>query len=153
MFLVLGMPTTYAGRNDLLGPHQSWPIHWGFHLHWCFVDSTNVERNAIIVPEWTRQFFGLHNGLLCRKLIIFFKLILHFYNALTTFQIFLHARMTWRGSKLLKNFIQYGLILFSWFTCMTRISDYKHHWSDVLAGAALGTIVALTVVRLMRLNL
>lgn len=62
-------------------------------------------------------------------------------------QIFLHARMTWRGSKLLKNFIQFGLILFSWFTCMTRISDYKHHWSDVLAGATLGTIVALVVVK------
>lgn len=121
-------------------------------MRWCFVNGTNVERNAIVVPEWTRQFFGLYNGLLCGKLFVFLKHIIHLYNALSTLQIFLHARMTWRGSKLLKNFIQFGLILFSWFTCMTRISDYKHHWSDVLAGATLGTIVALVVVGLNILN-
>lgn len=61
-------------------------------------------------------------------------------------QIYLHARMTWRGSRLLKNFIQFLLITIAWYTSMTRISDYKHHWSDVLAGASLGTIVALVVV-------
>lgn len=84
-----------------------------------------------------------------------------------TFQIYLQARMTWRGSKLLKHFIQFVLVLLSWYTCMTRISgnwfsylktakefyglivsisDYKHHWSDVLAGATLGTFCALIVV-------
>lgn len=56
--------------------------------------------------------------------------------------------MTWRGSRLLKHFLQYLLITMSWFTCLSRISDYKHHWSDVLAGAALGAIVALLVVRI-----
>ncbi|XP_037046473.1 putative phosphatidate phosphatase [Bradysia coprophila] len=59
--------------------------------------------------------------------------------------IYLQARMTWRGSKLLKHFIQFVLVLLSWYTCMTRISDYKHHWSDVLAGATLGTFCALIV--------
>lgn len=54
--------------------------------------------------------------------------------------------MTWRGSRLLKHFLQYVLIMLTWYTCLSRISDYKHHWSDVLAGGALGAICALIVV-------
>ncbi|XP_055316381.1 putative phosphatidate phosphatase [Sitodiplosis mosellana] len=56
--------------------------------------------------------------------------------------IYLQARMTWRGSRLLKHFLQYVLIMMAWFTCMSRISDYKHHWSDVLAGGLIGVTVA-----------
>lgn len=54
--------------------------------------------------------------------------------------------MTWRGSRLLKHFLQYVLIMLTWYTCLSRISDYKHHWSDVLTGAALGAICAMIVV-------
>lgn len=57
--------------------------------------------------------------------------------------IYLHARMNWAGSKLLKHFLQYLLLLITWYTCLSRISDYKHHWSDVLAGATLGVFGAL----------
>ncbi|XP_053666150.1 putative phosphatidate phosphatase [Anopheles marshallii] len=59
--------------------------------------------------------------------------------------IFLQARMNWRGSKLLKHFFQFLLILLAWYTCLSRISDYKHHWSDVLAGGVLGATVAIVV--------
>lgn len=59
--------------------------------------------------------------------------------------IYLQSRMNWRGSKLLKHFIQFLLILLAWYTCLSRISDYKHHWSDVLAGAVLGSTVAIVV--------
>jgi phosphatidate phosphatase len=57
--------------------------------------------------------------------------------------IYLHSRFNWEGSKLLKHFIQYLLVLIAWYTCLSRISDYKHHWSDVLSGACLGVIGAL----------
>lgn len=59
--------------------------------------------------------------------------------------IYLQIRMPWRGSKLLKHFVQFLLLLLAWYTGMSRISDYKHHWSDVLAGAVLGTFCAFII--------
>lgn len=59
--------------------------------------------------------------------------------------LYLQSRMNWRGSKLLKHFLQFLLILLAWYTCLSRISDYKHHWSDVLAGAVLGSTVAIVI--------
>ncbi|XP_043257928.1 putative phosphatidate phosphatase isoform X1 [Colletes gigas] len=59
--------------------------------------------------------------------------------------LYLQLRITWKGSKLVKHLLQSLCLLMAWFTALSRISDYKHHWSDVLAGTALGTIVALVV--------
>ncbi|XP_060536290.1 putative phosphatidate phosphatase isoform X2 [Cylas formicarius] len=58
------------------------------------------------------------------------------------FAIYLQKRMTWDGSKLLKHTLQFLAVLNAVFTAMTRVSDYKHHWSDVLSGLLLGAIVA-----------
>lgn len=33
----------------------------------------------------------------------------------------------------------------AFYTGLTRVSDYKHHWQDVLAGLTLGTSVAAIV--------
>lgn len=59
------------------------------------------------------------------------------------FAIYLQKRMTWDGSKLLKHTLQFLAVLSSVFTAMTRVSDYKHHWSDVLIGLLLGATVAI----------
>jgi phosphatidate phosphatase len=53
--------------------------------------------------------------------------------------------MRFRGSKLLKHFIQLIFIAAALFTALSRISDYKHHPTDVLAGSILGTAVAIFV--------
>lgn len=56
---------------------------------------------------------------------------------------YLQSRMTYKGSTLLRHFLQFLLIMMAWFTGLSRISDYKHHWFDVLAGSLLGSIVAI----------
>ncbi|XP_043479184.1 putative phosphatidate phosphatase [Leptopilina heterotoma] len=59
--------------------------------------------------------------------------------------LYLELRFTWKGSKLLKNVLQFICLLAAWFTALTRVSNYKHHWSDVLAGSVLGTVIAVIV--------
>lgn len=60
--------------------------------------------------------------------------------------LYLHCRMNWRGSKLLKHFLQFAFIMAAWYTALSRISDYKHHWSDVLSGSLQGLIVCLIII-------
>lgn len=60
------------------------------------------------------------------------------------FAIYLQIR--WRPNydlRLLKNVLQFGAVFFAIFVGMTRISDYKHHWSDVMGGLILGGVVAI----------
>ncbi|XP_069681611.1 putative phosphatidate phosphatase [Periplaneta americana] len=59
--------------------------------------------------------------------------------------IYLQARFTWQGSKLLRHFIQYLCFMMAVGTGLSRISDYKHHWSDVLIGSLQGALVAVLV--------
>ncbi|KPU76359.1 uncharacterized protein Dana_GF13080, isoform C [Drosophila ananassae] len=65
--------------------------------------------------------------------------------AMVYLALYLQARMTWRGSKLLRHLLQFVFIMVAWYTALSRVSDYKHHWSDVLAGSLIGSLCALVV--------
>uniref|UniRef100_A0ABM0GST1 Lipid phosphate phosphohydrolase 1-like n=1 Tax=Saccoglossus kowalevskii TaxID=10224 RepID=A0ABM0GST1_SACKO len=57
--------------------------------------------------------------------------------------LYLESRMKWKRVRLLKPTLQFIAILLALFCCMSRISDYKHHSSDVFVGFILGTTVAV----------
>ncbi|XP_014095866.1 putative phosphatidate phosphatase [Bactrocera oleae] len=67
--------------------------------------------------------------------------------ALTYIAIYLQYKITWRGSKLTRHFLQFTLVMLAWFTALSRIMDNWHHWSDVLCGSVLGFAMALITAR------
>lgn len=64
------------------------------------------------------------------------------------FQLYLQARMKGDWARLLRPTVQFGLIAASIYVGLSRVSDYKHHWSDVLTGLIQGALVATLIVSL-----
>src|ERR1700723_3415880 len=60
------------------------------------------------------------------------------------FQLYLNTRLTCAcgGLQVAKTMIQFTLVCIASFISLSRVSDYKHHWSDVMAGMFLGAISA-----------
>jgi len=58
-------------------------------------------------------------------------------------QFYFHRRLDSDYSVLLKYVAEMLVCTLAAFTCLTRITDNMHHWSDVLAGVAVGLIVAV----------
>ncbi|XP_057698614.1 phospholipid phosphatase 3-like isoform X2 [Corythoichthys intestinalis] len=58
---------------------------------------------------------------------------------------YLQARLTWREARLLRPVLQFFLFLLAVYTGLTRITDNKHHPSDVLFGHILGGLTAYLV--------
>ncbi|XP_070562599.1 phospholipid phosphatase 1-like [Ptychodera flava] len=57
--------------------------------------------------------------------------------------LYLEVRFTWKISRLVKPVLQIAVLMLALMCSLSRISDYKHHWSDVLGGGLLGVIVAI----------
>lgn len=60
--------------------------------------------------------------------------------------IYLEARLVFlHRAKVIKPIIQLIAFIAAWHTCMSRVSDFKHHYTDVIAGACIGFSVAIFV--------
>lgn len=66
------------------------------------------------------------------------------------FQLYVQARLAAKWARLLRPTIQFFLVAFAVYVGYTRVSDYKHHWSDVLTGLLQGVLVAALNVSLQR---
>ncbi|KAJ6657645.1 hypothetical protein lerEdw1_002146 [Lerista edwardsae] len=64
---------------------------------------------------------------------------------MTYLVFYLQARFTWQGARLLRPLVQFVLLMLAIYTGLTRISDYRHHPSDVLVGLLQGALVAYWV--------
>ncbi|XP_037551333.1 phospholipid phosphatase 2 [Nematolebias whitei] len=61
--------------------------------------------------------------------------------------LYVHARMQGKWTRLVRPTIQFFLVSFSLYVGYTRVSDYKHHWSDVLVGLLQGALIAVLTVK------
>ena len=61
-------------------------------------------------------------------------------------QMYIQVRMQPRRLHLMKAALQVAALWLALCTCLSRVSDYKHHWTDVVAGALLGGVVAILMV-------
>ncbi|TWW57638.1 Phospholipid phosphatase 3 [Takifugu flavidus] len=84
------------------------------------------------VQEARKSFFSGH-----ASFSLFTMLYLAFY---------LQSRFTWRGARLLRPLLQFTLLMMAFYTGLSRVSDHKHHPTDVLAGFVQGALVAYCIV-------
>uniref|UniRef100_A0A1A7WN39 Phospholipid phosphatase 3 n=1 Tax=Iconisemion striatum TaxID=60296 RepID=A0A1A7WN39_9TELE len=59
---------------------------------------------------------------------------------------YIQSRFTWRGARLLRPLLQFTLLMMAFYTGLSRVSDHKHHPTDVLAGFVQGALVAYCIV-------
>ncbi|XP_062858233.1 phospholipid phosphatase 3 isoform X2 [Trichomycterus rosablanca] len=84
------------------------------------------------VQEARKSFFSGH-----ASFSMFTMLYLVFY---------VQSRFTWRGARLLRPLVQFTLLMMAFYTGLSRVSDHKHHPTDVLAGFVQGALVAYCIV-------
>jgi phosphatidate phosphatase len=95
-----------------------------------YVDDDNICRPTNEKKYWdSRKSFPSGHSSVAVYCMLFLALYIQF-------------RIHWRKLYFLKLVIQVGLLLLAVACVLSRISDYKHHWSDVLAGSIIGIIVA-----------
>ncbi|KAM9242125.1 phospholipid phosphatase 2 isoform 3-T6 [Dugong dugon] len=61
--------------------------------------------------------------------------------------LYVQARLRWKWARLLRPTVQFSLVTFALYVGYTRVSDHRHHWSDVLVGFLQGALVAGLAVR------
>ncbi|XP_053770825.1 phospholipid phosphatase 1 isoform X1 [Desmodus rotundus] len=97
-----------------------------------YIENYVCRGNAQKVKEGRLSFYSGHSSFSMYSLLFV--------------ALYLQARMKADWARLLRPTLQFGLVATSVYVGLSRVSDYKHHWSDVLTGLAQGALVAVLVV-------
>ncbi|KAK1805969.1 hypothetical protein P4O66_013013 [Electrophorus voltai] len=97
-----------------------------------YVSEINCTGNFNDVTESRLSFYSGHSsfGMYCMLFLA----------------LYVQARLRAKWARLLRPTIQFFLVAFAVYVGYTRVSDYKHHWSDVLVGLVQGAVVAILTV-------
>ncbi|XP_041347286.1 phospholipid phosphatase 1-like [Gigantopelta aegis] len=60
--------------------------------------------------------------------------------------VYLQLRLPRHSFRLMRASLQFCSAMVALYVCVSRISDYKHHWSDVISGGVIGTLVAVLTI-------
>ncbi|XP_067254801.1 phospholipid phosphatase 2b [Chanodichthys erythropterus] len=98
-----------------------------------YVAAINCTGDPREVTEARLSFYSGHSsfGMYCMLFLAFY----------------VQARLNAKWARLLRPTIQFFLVAFAVYVGYTRVSDYKHHWSDVLVGLLQGALIAILTVR------
>ncbi|XP_015243963.1 phosphatidic acid phosphatase type 2D [Cyprinodon tularosa] len=97
-----------------------------------YIPEVNCPQPKLkLVEEARKSFFSGH-----ASFAMYTMLYLAFY---------LQARLSWRGARLLRPLVQFLLVMLAIYTGLSRISDYRHHPTDVLTGFIQGGLTAYWV--------
>ncbi|XP_062966544.1 phospholipid phosphatase 2 isoform X3 [Cynocephalus volans] len=111
-----------------------------------YVQLEVCKGNPLNVTEARLSFYSGHSsfGMYCMMFLVWAP-------RLTTSpappQLYVQARLCWKWARLLRPTVQFFLLAFALYVGYTRVSDHKHHWSDVLVGLLQGALVAGLTVR------
>ncbi|KAK6484519.1 phospholipid phosphatase 3 [Huso huso] len=97
-----------------------------------YIDNYSCLGDESKIQEARKSFFSGH-----ASFSMYTMLYLTFY---------LQSRFTWRGARLLRPLLQFTLIMMAFYTGLSRVSDHKHHPTDIMAGFAQGALVAYCIV-------
>ncbi|XP_060916762.1 phospholipid phosphatase 1 isoform X2 [Labrus mixtus] len=97
-----------------------------------YIEDFTCTGDATMVSEGRLSFYSGHSS---------FSMYCMLFLAL-----YLQARLQADWARLLRPTIQFFLIAATVYTGLSRVSDYKHHWSDVLVGLLQGALMALLVI-------
>ncbi|XP_033820855.1 phospholipid phosphatase 2b [Periophthalmus magnuspinnatus] len=94
-----------------------------------YIEAENCTGRPQDVTESSLSFYSGHSsfGMYCMLFLA----------------LYVQARLAAKWARLLRPTIQFFLVAFAVYVGYTRVSDYKHHWSDVLVGLLQGALVAV----------
>jgi len=115
--------------------------------HFLDVCQPDIDCKKIFTPQYFTKYrcYGLDRHKIEDAHLSFMSGHASFSAFCMTYTVFYIQHKLDNRIGLVKKLFQFLLLQIAIYTGFTRISDYKHHWSDVLTGWLQGTIVAILI--------